>query len=472
MKKTTLALTAAVLIGTATNTSSVSAATTQVTLTDNVNIRASATTSSKKLATLKKGTKLTAYKQLSGWYQIKYAGKTAYVSSAYAKTVAIKQTAATYVTNTENVNVRERPTTVSKVLGKLKLGTKVTIKKTSNNWHEISYSNKTAYVHAPLVSLKQSKPNAAKPATPSLPLKLSVSPVDASKTYSVDSASGLNVRTSPEMGNNIMTTVANKTVLDVTGSLPGWYQIKLSGKTVYVASQLVKTTNAVIAPPVTQAPSTPAVPVIAVDTSKTYRVNSSTGLNVRRTPDTTLAPYTKLADGTVLTVTGETTGASSGWYQIQINGVSYYVAKDYVVTGAIPPVVQPVGATVMERAISVGQAYIGTPYIWASSSPLNGGFDCSGFIAYVVNQGGKPVGRTNVAGYWSNDAHFGPKLSKLTAPKRGDLVFFENTYTSGPSHMGIMVNDQEFIHAVEPLLTITKLSSSYWTGHLLGFKRI
>jgi len=467
VKKTTLALTAAVLIGMATNTSNASAATTQVTLTDDVNVRASATTASKKLATLKKGTQLTAYKQLSGWYQIKYAGKTAYVSSAYAKTVAVKQTA-TYVTNTENVNVREKPTTVSKVLGKLKLGTSVTIQKTSNNWHQISYSNKTAYVHAPLVSLKQSKPSGS---TPSLPPKLSVSPVDTSKTYSVDSASGLNVRTSPEMGNNIMTTVANKTVLDVTGSLPGWYQINLSGKTLYVASQHVKT-DAVIAPPVAQAPSTPGVPVIAVDASKTYRVNSSTGLNVRRTPDTTRTPYTRLADGTVLTVIGETTGANTGWYQIQINGVSYYVAKDYVVTGAIPPAVQPVGATVMERAISVGQAYLGTPYIWASSSPLNGGFDCSGFIAYVVNQGGKAVGRTNVAGYWTNDAHFGPKLTKLTAPKRGDLVFFENTYTSGPSHMGIMVNDQEFIHAVAPRLTITKLSDRYWKNQLLGFKRI
>ncbi len=82
MKKTVLALTTLALIGT---TVPVSAASTTLTLTDNVNIRTAASTSAKVITTLKKGTKLTAVKKVNSWYEIRYQSKPAFITSAYVK---------------------------------------------------------------------------------------------------------------------------------------------------------------------------------------------------------------------------------------------------------------------------------------------------------------------------------------------------------------------------------------------------
>src|SRR5690606_35650808 len=53
----------------------------------------------------------------------------------------------------------------------------------------------------------------------------------------------------------------------------------------------------------------------------------------------------------------------------------------------------------VSSAVSIAKQYIGVPYVWGGSSPA--GFDCSGFISYVLKQSGNDVGRTNAAGYYN-----------------------------------------------------------------------
>ena len=100
------------------------------------------------------------------------------------------------------------------------------------------------------------------------------------------------------------------------------------------------------------------------------------------------------------------------------------------------------------------------PYVWASASPSNGGFDCSGFISYVFG-----VGRQDVAGYWNS-------VSKVSSPQPGDLVFFQGTYKAGPSHIGIYVGNDQMIHAGDKGIAYSSLSSSYNQKHFLGYGRL
>ncbi len=109
--------------------------------------------------------------------------------------------------------------------------------------------------------------------------------------------------------------------------------------------------------------------------------------------------------------------------------------------------------------IGKAQQYLGLPYVWGSASPSNGGFDCSGFISYVFG-----VGRQDVNGYWNS-------VSKVSSPQPGDLVFFQNTYKNGPSHIGIYVGNGQMIHAGDKGIAYSSLSSSYNQKHFLGYGR-
>ncbi|MFF2447177.1 LysM peptidoglycan-binding domain-containing protein [Neobacillus sp. NPDC058068] len=116
------------------------------------------------------------------------------------------------------------------------------------------------------------------------------------------------------------------------------------------------------------------------------------------------------------------------------------------------------------KAISTAKSLIGTPYVWGGSSLS--GFDCSGFIYYVANQAGTKIGRYSAAGYYDRSYY-------VDKPQAGDLVFFENTYTKGISHVGFYLGGDQFIHADEKYgIMISNLKSPYYTAHFAAFKRL
>jgi peptidoglycan DL-endopeptidase LytE len=112
--------------------------------------------------------------------------------------------------------------------------------------------------------------------------------------------------------------------------------------------------------------------------------------------------------------------------------------------------------------ISQSMSYLGKPYSWGGTSPE--GFDCSGFVYYVFKQSGSTIGRHSSEGYYNRSYY-------VHTPNPGDLVFFENTYKKGISHLGIYLGNNEFIHAGDNGVMITSLSDPYWKSKFDGFKR-
>jgi cell wall-associated NlpC family hydrolase len=107
--------------------------------------------------------------------------------------------------------------------------------------------------------------------------------------------------------------------------------------------------------------------------------------------------------------------------------------------------------------------FLGVPYAFGGTS--SNGFDCSGYVQHVFALLGLQIPRTADAQY---DA--GRSVHGTMVP--GDLVFFQ-TYTAGPSHVGIYLGNDRFVHASSSRgVTVSSLHESYWSARYLGAKRI
>jgi cell wall-associated NlpC family hydrolase len=107
--------------------------------------------------------------------------------------------------------------------------------------------------------------------------------------------------------------------------------------------------------------------------------------------------------------------------------------------------------------VSEASKYMGIPYRWGGTSPQTG-FDCSGFVQFIFRHAlNIKLPRMPV-----DMSRLGSRVSREElAP--GDVVFF-NTRGGNFTHVGIYVNDSQFIHAPMPgtRVTMSRMDSVYY----------
>jgi cell wall-associated NlpC family hydrolase len=107
----------------------------------------------------------------------------------------------------------------------------------------------------------------------------------------------------------------------------------------------------------------------------------------------------------------------------------------------------------------------GTPYLDGGASPR--GFDCSGFTQYVFAQYGVGLPRSVEDQYRRGSRIDSKDLSD------GDLLFFATT-SRGPSHVGIVIGSDQFVHAPSStgVVRVERLSADYWSQRFVGARRV
>ena len=107
--------------------------------------------------------------------------------------------------------------------------------------------------------------------------------------------------------------------------------------------------------------------------------------------------------------------------------------------------------------------FLGTPYSFGGTSA--GGFDCSGYVQHVFAMLGMRLPRTA-------DAQWAAGRRIRDGVQTGDLVFFQ-TYERGPSHVGIYLGHDRFIHSSSSKgVVVSSLHDGYWRARYLGAKRV
>ncbi len=215
------------------------------------------------------------------------------------------------------------------------------------------------------------------------------------------------------------------------------------------------------------------------------RVNANK-VNVRSGPGTSHSRITQANSGEKAYIIG----FNNQWYKVIFDDDIGYIRSDYLDLTEVPyenrsSTKEPLffvggkstgvtpsaaalnggGTSIRQTVVANAKKHIGTPYVWGGTTPS--GFDCSGFVQYVLKQSGISLPRTT-----TEQVEVGTSISK-SALQPGDLVFLQNTYRAGVSHVGIYIGDGKMIHASSSKgVTISDLSSSYYTKHYHSSRRV
>lgn len=110
------------------------------------------------------------------------------------------------------------------------------------------------------------------------------------------------------------------------------------------------------------------------------------------------------------------------------------------------------------------ERWLGTPYSFGGDS--RSGVDCSAFVCNVFETIHLQLPRNSAA-----QAESGEGIDRNSVLP-GDLVFF-NTTGSGVSHVGIMINPDQFIHASTSMgVMVSSLNEPYYHDRMLFIRRV
>lgn len=121
--------------------------------------------------------------------------------------------------------------------------------------------------------------------------------------------------------------------------------------------------------------------------------------------------------------------------------------------------------------IAEANKYLGLPYVWGGSKPGTG-FDCSGFVCWVLNHSGAAsVGRTNARGLYKKST----VVSRENA-RPGDMIFFTGARAAEighpVTHVGIYVGNGMMLHCAGNGVEYKSISTKYYKSHFYAFGRL
>lgn len=379
-------------------------------------------------------------------------------------------------TNGDGVNLRDAGNSSGQVITTLSDGTAVNVVSgpaaaaDGSQWYQVSVGSQSGWVISDYLTL------------PSLGSGQTV-------TISGTNNDGLRLRDAPSMDSNTLTVIPEGATASVAGDDQTdsagnvWVNLSYQGQTGYSSRDFVRVNSGDSA--TTQAAAAPA-PVdssgLAVGDNAEIVNTNGDGLNLRYDVGYGTGVESVAPEGSIVHIIDGPKQDESGdtWWGVDFAGAKgwmygkYLSKTDKQPSQAASSQSADSNAAAAAPASSIGQQianealkYLGYPYVWGGTTPA--GFDCSGFVYYVVNKvtgGGfsRDMGSQVTSGTYVDANNLQP----------GDLVFQQNTYQWGLSHVGIYIGNGQFISAANESVgvAISNLWDSYWGPRYYTARRI
>lgn len=171
-------------------------------------------------------------------------------------------------------------------------------------------------------------------------------------------------------------------------------------------------------------------------------------------------------------------GEVDAWYLVRLpsNDIGRIARESVYPSPAAVPLIQskqqpaaPAAPDIPEhrqQIVAKAREFLGITYVWGGTSPR--GLDCSGLSYLVYKLNGIELPRVS---WLQFRAAIGRSVDKSHL-QHGDLVFF-TTYKQGPSHVGIYIGRNQFIHASPTQgVTISDLDDPYFRARYIGAKTL
>ena len=212
-----------------------------VTANDFVNLRADASMSAKVVGTAPAGAVLPALSVSGSWAKVQYNALTAYANTGFLSAVSAAYPSGNVTDGGQTAFVRGDATNVAllasastdgQILAWLTGGDSVTLLSDDGSWSRVSYQGQTGYIRSDYLTASLSPSQTTEPTpTPS-------TPAQGTKLAIVTTQSGsLNMRTLPQAGSSIVTTIPRTAQVEVTQQGDTWCGVTYNGYTGYVMTR-------------------------------------------------------------------------------------------------------------------------------------------------------------------------------------------------------------------------------------------
>ncbi len=273
-----------------------------------VNLRETASTTSRVLTTIRHGSPVTVLSNDGSWCYVRYEGQEGFVMLKYlsldgqvedapeqdAPTTDAGELEAIVKTASGTLNLREQPTTAARVLMTIPRGESIIVTNRGTEWCAVRYAGVSGYVMTKFLTF---------------PADNNAQPV----SYAVvaTQSGSLNMRSQPTTGSSVVRQIPKGTRVGVISQDGSWSRISYDGKTGYVMSSYLRMEGS----------DAPEV------TGKYARVTTVSGsLNLRETPSANARVLLGIPQGTVLEVLSH----ADGWAKVSYGGSTGYVMDKYL----------------------------------------------------------------------------------------------------------------------------------------------